>query len=126
MKPLAALLAALLVLLPLSPRAGDLPSPDPEHPPLELAPGQTLELAVGGVATGQQATVPELGGIYLDPQAYAFQVALRRWYEHEIATCTAEVDARPPGGAAAWVIGGTVGAVAGVVLGVFIAGRLSR
>jgi hypothetical protein len=97
-------------------RAEPPPAPPPGHPPLQLEPGQELRVLPQG-----RAVVPGEGGIYLDPQAFTYQVELRRWMETRDRSCQQLLDEKPPPGLV-WL---GVALVAGIAAG-YAAARATR
>lgn len=115
------LLAALLVGILAGPARADLPPvPPADHPPRVLVEGQQLQLLPPLGGPPEVVTVPPARALYLDEQAWTYQLELRRWTELEVKVCKDQLDAAPPPGLK-W-IGGAL--VVGLVGGFFAARRL--
>lgn len=101
------------------------PAPPASHPPRVVAPGSQVQLLPPDLGAPVATTVPAAGGLYLDPEAWRYQVELRRFTDLELQICKGQVESTPPGGWKPWVVSGTVGVVVGAV-GVLLLARAAK
>ncbi len=112
---LVALVLAAALALPA--RAEPAPQPPADHPSRVIAGGTVVQLLPPDLGAPVATTVPAAGALYLDPDAWAYQVNLRRWTELNLKICKDQVENTPPGGWKPWVAAGVAGLVVGAIAG---------